>query len=50
MSAKKRGAIPKDPKDVRNIRFQLAFSENEINAIGGKDKAYLILKKSIIKN
>lgn len=50
MSAKKRGAIPKDPKEVRNIRFQLAFSENEINAIGGKDEAYKILKKSIIKS
>lgn len=49
MSTKKRGATPKNPKDVRNIRFQLAFSQNEINAVGGKENAYLILKKSIIK-
>ena len=44
---KKRGAKPIDPLDVKNQRFQLVFSQNQINAVGGRENAYKLLKNAI---
>ena len=45
---KKRGRKAIDPDDVKNLRFQLVFSQNQIKAVGGRAKAYELLK-SVIK-
>ena len=43
----KRGRKSIDPQDVKNLRFQLVFSQNQINAVGGREKAYKLLKNAI---
>jgi hypothetical protein len=43
----RRGRKPTNPQDVKNLRFQLAFSQNQINAVGGRENAYKLLKKAI---
>ena len=43
----KRGAKPINPLDVKNLRFQLVFSQNQINAVGGRENAYKLLKQAI---
>jgi hypothetical protein len=44
---KKRGAKPIAPQDVKNLRFHLVFSQNQINAVGGRENAYRLLKNAI---
>ena len=43
----KRGRKAIDPKDVKNQRFQLVFSQNQIKAVGGRENAYKLLKNAI---
>jgi hypothetical protein len=43
----KRGRKAIHPQDVKNLRFQLVFSQNQINAVGGRENAYKILKEAI---
>jgi len=43
----KRGRKAIHPRDVKNLRFQLVFSENQINSVGGRENAYKILKNAI---
>jgi len=43
----KRGRKAIDPQDVKNQRFQLVFSQNQINAVGGRENVYKILKGAI---
>lgn len=52
MPPETRGRKPINKKDVRNIRFQIALSENQIEAVGGKEKVYELLHKTIenVKN
>jgi hypothetical protein len=44
---KKRGRKSIAPQDVKNLRFQLVFSENQVKAVGGREKAYKLLKNAI---
>lgn len=43
----KRGRKAIDPQDVKNLRFQLVFSQKQINAVGGRENAYKLLKNAI---
>jgi hypothetical protein len=43
----RRGRKAIDPQDVKNQRFQLVFSQNQINAVGGRENAYKLLKNAI---
>ena len=43
----KRGRKPISPQDVKNKRFQLVFSENQVNAVGGRENAYKLLKSAL---
>ena len=43
----KRGRKAIDPQDVKNQRFQLVFSQNQIKAVGGRENVYKILKNAI---
>jgi hypothetical protein len=44
---KKRGRKSLAPQDVKNVRFQLVFSQNQVNAVGGRENAYKLLKNAI---
>lgn len=43
----KRGRKSIDPQDVKNQRFQLVFSQNQIKAVGGRENVYKILKNAV---
>ena len=43
----KRGRKAIDPQDVKNQRFQLVFSQNQIKAVGGRENVYKLLKNAI---
>jgi len=43
----KRGRKSIDPQNVKNLRFQCVFSQNQVNAVGGREKVYKLLKNAI---
>jgi len=52
MPPETRGRKPINKKDVKNVRFQIALSENQIEAVGSKEQVYELLHKTIenVKN